>query len=347
MANLPAQQLTAFAEQVLRALGIPAGDAQLTARLLIRADLNGYPTHGIGILPEYVQRARDGVINLAGRPQIIHDGKATAQIDGQLYLGQVVGTRAMSLAMDKAVEHGVGAVSARNSAHFGRLADYVELSASAGLVGMAFVSVGGASIATFGSGQATGNSNPIAVGIPASGGESLIFDFTTAALSMREIARRGSRGEPLPAGTLIDHEGNPTTDYGTFSGPPRGAALPFGGHKGSGLHLVAEVLGGVLSGHGTGLTWAPRGGPAINGGLFLAMDVAEFMPPEDFRHEVGELASFLRSRKPAAGNDAVRLPGDGARARAAQRSRDGIPLEDATLKALRALAEQLQVPPPA
>jgi uncharacterized oxidoreductase len=120
--------------------------------------------------------------------------------------------------------------------------------------------------------------------------------------------------------------------------------LPFGGHKGAGLHLVAEVLAGVLTGHGTALTWAPRGGPAINGGLFVALDVAEFMPLDAFTQEVDELARFFRARKPAAGVDAVRLPGEGARDRAAQRRSEGIPVDDATFTALRTLADDLGVP---
>ncbi len=345
MATYTHDQLTTFAERVLTALNVPTADARLTAKLLARADLRGYSTHGVGILPEYVRRSRAGTIRLEGRPTVAHQGRSTAQIDGQLYLGQVIGTQAMGLAIEKAREHGMGAVGARNAAHFGRLADYVEQAANAGMIGMAFVSVGGASIASLGSMEPTGNSNPIAFGIPGASGEHVIFDFTTAAMSMREIARRGARGEPIPPGIMLDHQGNPTTDFAAFSGPPRGVVVPFGGHKGSGLHLVSELLAGVLTGHGTALSWMPKGGPAINGGFFVAIDVAEFMPRDQFEREVGELADFLRSRKPASGLDAVRLPGDGTRAREAERLTAGIPLDDATVTALNALAEDLGVPP--
>ncbi len=344
MATFRLDQLTTFAERVLTALDVPEADARITAKLLARADLRGYATHGIGILPEYVQRARAGTIHLDALPTVVHEGKSTAQLDGQLYLGQVGGQRAMDIAIKKAREHGIGAVGARNAAHFGRLADYVEQAADAGMVGMAFVSVGGASIASLGSREATGNSNPIAFGIPGPSGEHIVFDFTTAAMSMREVARRGAQGESIPPGIMLDSQGTPTTDFAAFSGPPRGVVVPFGGHKGSGLHLIAELLAGVLSGHGTALSWAPKGGPAINGGFFLAIDVAEFMPREQFEREVGELADFLRSRKPAAGVDAVRLPGDGARSRESERRTGGIPMDAATITALDALAENLGIP---
>jgi uncharacterized oxidoreductase len=343
MATFTLAELTTFTEQVLLKLGVAPVDAQQTARLLVRADLQGYPTHGIGILPEYVQRARAGTIRLDAQPSLVSDGKATAQIDGRLYLGQIVGSQAMALAIEKARAHGMGAVGARNCAHFGRLADYVELAAEAGMIGMAFATVGGASIASLGSAEPTGNSNPIAFGIPGREGEHVIFDFTTAAMSMREVARRGARGESIPAGIMLDSQGNATTDYAAFAGPPRGAVLPFGGHKGSGLHLVAEVLAGILTGHGTALTWASRGGPAINGGLFVAMDVSEFMPLDTFQEEVDALSQFLHTRKPAAGIDAVRLPGEGARARAAERTAAGIPVDDATIASLRTTADELGI----
>ncbi|HZT09175.1 MAG TPA: Ldh family oxidoreductase [Chloroflexota bacterium] len=344
MTTFPAKRLVAFTERVLIALGVAEADAALTAELLVRADLRGYSTHGIGILPEYVQRSRAGTIRLNGKPAVVHDSKAAAQIDGDLYLGQVVGTRAMTLAVEKAHAHGVGMVGVRNCAHLGRIADYVELAADAGMIGMAFVSVGGASLATFGSAEPTGNSDPIAFGIPGPNGQHLIFDFTTAAMSMRELARRGAQGEPIPAGIMLDHAGNPTTDYAQFAGPPRGVALPFGGHKGSGLHLVAEVLAGILTGHGTGLSWAARGGPAINGALFFAVDVADMMPLDEFLEEVNALAAFLRSCRPMAGVTAIRLPGDGARVRASERRDRGIPLDDALVSSLNATAESLGVP---
>jgi uncharacterized oxidoreductase len=345
VATFTYQELLDFAERVLSNLGVPADDAGLTAGLLARADLQGYSTHGVGVLPDYVQRIQAGIVHLDARPTIARDGKATAVIDGQLYLGQVVATQAMDLAIAKAHVHGLGSVAVRNSAHVGRLADYVERAAEAGMIGIGFVSVGGNGVGSFGSMEPTGNSNTVGFGIPGRDGQHVLLDFTTASMSMREIARRGSTGQPIPPGVALDNQGSSATDYPAFAGPPRGVVLPFGGHKGAGLHLVAEILGGVLSGHGRALDWLPRGGPAINGALFEAIDVAEYMPLDEFVAHVDELAEFLRTRKPAPGNPAVRLPGDGARGRAAQRLAEGIPLEDVTVAALRGLATQLGVPP--
>lgn len=345
MATFSHQHLMTFAERVLTHLGVNGADARDTATLLVRADLRGYPTHGIGILPEYVQRAEAGIIHLDATPSIVSDRKATAQIDGKLYLGQVVASQAMALAIEKARAHGIGIVGVRNSAHFGRLADYVELAAEGGMCAIAFATVGGSSLATLGAAEPTGNSNPIAFGAPGRNGDHVVFDFTTAAMSMREIARRGARGEPIPPDIMLDREGNPTDDYAAYAGPPRGMVLPFGAHKGSGLHLIAEIFAAVLTGHGTGLSWAARGGPAVNAGLFLAIDVSEFMPIDQFHEEIGQLAGFLRSRRPLPGGGPIRLPGEGARAREARRRSEGIPLDDAVVASLNTTAEALGLPP--
>lgn len=344
MATFSPERLVAFAERVLAHLGVGAADAHHTASLLVRADLRGYPTHGIGILPEYVQRAEAGIIHLGATPTITSNAKATAQIDGGLYLGQVVASQAMALAVDKARTHGVGIVGVRRSAHFGRLADYVEQAAEAGMCAIVLASTGGSSLATLGAAEPTGNSNPIAFGAPGRDGDHVVFDFTTAAMSMREIARRGARGEPIPPDIMLDWEGNPTDDYAAYAGPPRGMVLPFGGHKGSGLHCISEIFAAILTGHGTGLSWATAGGPAINAGLFFAIDVAEFMPIDQFHEEMGQLAAFLRSRKPLKSHGPVRLPGEAARAREAQRRAEGIPLDDAVVASLNSTAETLGLP---
>src|SRR4051794_12957928 len=104
----------------------------------------------------------------------------------------------MDLAIGKAREHGLGSVAIRNSAHIGRLADYVERAAEAGMIGIGFVNVGGNGVGSFGSMEPTGNSNTVGFGIPGQGGQHTLLDFTTAAMSMREIARRGSVGQPIP-----------------------------------------------------------------------------------------------------------------------------------------------------
>ena len=335
--------LVAFSAALLRAAGLAEGPAEATARLLVRGDLDGYPGHGIRRLVGYLGRAKRGVIQLDEGPRIIREGKTTAVMDGNHYIGQAVGIEAMGLAIAKAAEHGVGIVCVRRAGHVGRLADYVEMAADRGMIGMAMVSVGGGNVAPHGAMEPVGGTNPIAVGIPGRDGEHIIFDAATAAMSRSEIGLLAARGDPIPPGTLLDGKGSPTTDFDAFIGPPRGAILPFGGHKGSALNLIAEVMGGILSGNGLGREWADRGGAAVNGLWFQAIDVREFEELDAFEAKVEELRSFVHSRRPAAGFDSVRLPGERARALAAERRAGGVPVADSDWDALVRSAAELSV----
>ncbi|MBM2811683.1 MAG: Ldh family oxidoreductase [Chloroflexi bacterium] len=342
MARIDREALTLFSTQVLAAAGVSGEDARALAALLVKSDLQGYAAHGTAVIPTYLDRIRQGLIRLDADPIIVRETKTTAVIDGQQYVGQIVALRAMRMAIEKAKEHDVGVVCLRRAGHIGRLADYVELASDAGMVGVAMVSVGGGNIAPHGGMEPIAGTNPIAFGVPARDGPVLI-DFATASMSARELQRRVRHGEPIPPGVLLDGSGLPTTDYAAYVGPPRGVMLPFGGHKGSAIHLMAEILGGVLSGNGLGFDLRDSGGPAINAAFFQAISVEAFGPMDEFLDKMEDLRSNVRSRKPAPGFDSVRVPGDGSRARAEVNERDGVPVDDAAWADLIARAAQLGV----
>jgi uncharacterized oxidoreductase len=183
----------------------------------------------------------------------------------------------------------------------------------------------------------------MAFGIPGRDGEPIILDFAASAMSMGELQRAVARQDPIPLGVMIDHDGNPTTHFRDFRGPPRWATLPFGGHKGGGLSLMSEVLGGILSGNGIGRDWLERGASAINAGFFEAVAVEEFLPMEEFLDKVDDLKAFIRSRQPAPGFTEVLLPGDRGRRRAATQLRDGVDVEDGDWAKLLKCAAELGV----
>lgn len=332
-----------FGERILQAAGVPPEDATLVARLLVKSDLQGYSGHGLSHIHSYIERMGNGLIRLDARPELVREGKTTAVIDGHFYIGQVVAHRAMELALQKANEHGVGIVCVRHSGHVGRLADYVEAAAERGMIGIATVSVGGGNISPYGGMQPIAGTNPIAFGIPGRDGEHIVFDFATASMSMGELNSRVARNERLPEGILLDGYGQPTTDFAAFRGPPRGVMLPFGGHKGSGLHVMAEILGGLLSGNGKSMGWLDKGASAVNAVFLQAISVAEFQPLDEFVAQVADLAAFIRSREPAPGFAEVRLPGDGSRRIAEQQTRDGIEIREDVWGRLLEAAQRLGV----
>ncbi|MGH8598302.1 MAG: Ldh family oxidoreductase, partial [Gammaproteobacteria bacterium] len=186
--------LLQFGERLLRAGGFPERDAQLVATLLVKADLRGYSGHGTVRVPSYVSWIKDGTIDLATKPKVMRESKTTAAIDANHYVGQVVAHDGMKLAIEKAKEHGVGIVSLARAGHVGRLADYMEMAADEGMIGIAAVSVGAGSVTLFGGRERVTGTNPMAFGIPARNGAHIILDFATAAMSMGELQKRDARG---------------------------------------------------------------------------------------------------------------------------------------------------------
>jgi LDH2 family malate/lactate/ureidoglycolate dehydrogenase len=334
-------ELLALSQQLLAAGGFPDGDAKLVANLLVKADLRGYPGHGVTRILPYLAWLNDGTINIHKKPEIQHEGKLTAVIDGNHYIGQVAARGAMDLAIRKAREHGAGIVCLRRAGHTGRLADYMEMAADAGMIAMGAVSVGSGTTTLYGGMERMTGTNPMAFAIPARNGQHIILDFATAAMSMGEIQKRAAKKAPIPDGVILDGYGNPTNDFKNFRGPPRGVFLPFGGYKGSGIALVTEILGGILSGNGLGKAWWDKGGHAVNGVFLQALAVQEFQPLDEFLDRIDDLISFVKSRKTTPGVKEIFLPGEQARKIEARQIKEGVEIDEATWASLVKLANEL------
>jgi uncharacterized oxidoreductase len=335
--------LLEFGRRLLSCAGLPEGDSRLVADLLLKADLRGYPGHGLSRIPSYLSWIRDGTTSLSQKPEVVREGKSTAVIDGRHYIGQVVAYKGMKLAISKAEEHGVGVVCLLRAGHVGRLADYMEMAAERGMIAMGAVSVGSGNIAPYGGMERVTGTNPMAFGVPAKNGRHIILDFATSAMSMGELQKRLSRKEAIPDGVMLDGYGNPTSDFKAFRGPPRGAFLPFGGYKGSGLNLVTELLGGILSGNGLGREWWDKGGHGVNGVFLQALAVEEFQTLEDFLEKADTLVSFVKSARQAPGFKEILLPGERARRTEAKQLKEGVEIDEATWTQLKQVATEFGV----
>jgi LDH2 family malate/lactate/ureidoglycolate dehydrogenase len=339
-------ELLRFSEELFLAGGMLKGDAELVARLLVKADLRGYPGHGVTRIPSYLAWTHDGTIDLRKRPKIIREGKITAVIEGNHYIGQVAACTAMDLAIEKAKKHGAGLVCLRHASHTGRLADYMEMAADAGMIAMGAVSVGAGTTTLYGGMERVTGTNPIAFGIPARDGRHIILDFATAAMSMGELQKRVTRKQPIPEGVMLDSSGHPTTDFKAFRGASRGVFLPFGGYKGSGVALITEILGGILTGNGLGSEWWANGGHGINGVFLQAFSVEEFQEPDAFYDKVDKFLSSIKSIKPAPGFTEVLVPGENGRRKEQRQRKDGVDIDEPTWSRLQKLAAELGIATP-
>lgn len=343
MPKLHAHQLRDFSEQLLARGGFPDDDARLVARLLVKADLRGYPGHGVTRIAPYLAWIKDGTINLRERPKIEREGKITAVIEGNHYIGQAAACMAMELAIRKAKEHGAGIVTLRRASHTGRLADYMETAADAGLIAMGAISVGSGTTTLYGGMERIIGTHPMAFGIPVRNGRHIILDFATASMSMGEIQKRVAKKDRIPDGVMLDGHGNPTTDFKDFRGPPRGVFLPFGGYKGSGVALITEILGGLVSGNGLAKNWWDKGGHGINGVFLQAIAVEEFQPLDKFLDQVDELVAFVKSRKTAPGFKEILLPGEQGRNIEERQMREGVEIDEATWTEVKKVAAELGI----
>ena len=343
MPKINHQQLLSFCKALLATGGMPKDDADLVGDLLVKGELRGYAGHGVNRVAQYLEFIKNGIYKLSEKPAVEREGKITALVDGKHYIGQVAARLAMELAIKKAKEHGAGIVCLRRAGHTGRIADYMEMAAEQGLIGIGAACVGSPITTLYGGMKPIIGTNPMAFGIPARGGCHIILDFATASMSMGEIQRRVAKKEKIPEGMMLDGHGNPTTDFKSFRGPPRGVMLPFGGYKGSGVALITEILGGILSGNGIGKTWWNNGGHGVNGLFLQAIAVEEFQTLETFYDKVDELIALVKSTPCAPGFSEILLPGESARRREARHQKAGVEIDASTWSELTQLAGQLNV----
>lgn len=300
-------------------LGVPSEDAALIANALVDADLRGVHSHGCRYLGVYARGLREGRIN--PRPQIrtIRDDGATCLLDGDGGLGHVLAARAMRMAIDRSKVHGVGVVSMRNSAHIGALAYYTQLAADAGCIGFCTTNAGIAMVPPGGREKVVGL-NPLSWAAPTARPWALNLDMATSVVAGSKLGMAAERGEKIPLGWAIDAEGNPTDD-------PRkgmeGGLLPLGGPKGYGLSVMLDVLSGVLSGgrFGRGL------GGLGSAQLYQALDVAHFIPLEEFRARMEELIQQIKNSALAPGSPGIFFPGEIEYNRKQERLANGLPLD--------------------
>lgn len=340
-----ATRLADLARAMFIAAGAPAESAERMAAALVDANLAGHDSHGVIRIPQYVEAIRSGEIVAAARPQIVQETEASAIVDGHWGFGQVTTAFATHVAVAKAKRAMLAAVGVIRLHHTGRLGEYPTMAAANGVVLLLFGGgLGGFPLAApFGGRQAALGANPIAAGFPLGSGRSpLIVDFATTTVAEGKIRVARDAGQQLPPGAILNRDGLPTTNPNDFYNG--GMLLPFGGHKGYGLALVAEMLTAALVAPSR---WSEegRGGPVFGrSGLFmLAIDPAIFGTRAEYERIAEETVAHLKSIPPAPGFDEVLIPGEPEARSRMQRLRDGIPLAAATWQAIVAAATDLGV----
>ncbi|WP_417514674.1 Ldh family oxidoreductase [Minwuia sp.] len=329
---------------IFEAAGSAPEEAKTIITRLAGANLRGHDSHGVIRIPRYVQWAADGIQVPNQKLKVLSDQPGLAIVDGQYGFGQTIGEQAVDIGIAKARQQGVAMVALRNSGHIGRIGDWAERAADAGLVSVHMVNVRGSLlVAPFGGISRRSSTNPFCIGAPVAGQPHLVLDFATSLVAEGKALVALKGGKPLPGGAIVDGDGTITSDPRPLYGPSGdsiypdpsqgpGALRSFGDHKGFGMNFMMEIMAGALTGSGTaGKLDEPERRRFCNGMLSIYIDLQALdgTPREmsdSFASEVLDYVAFVKSATPTEPGGEVLIPGEPERRLMAERTQSGLPL---------------------
>ena len=345
---IPLPRLQTAIQRLVRGFGSSDAEVAAVAGNLIEANLTGHDSHGVGMLPRYADAYLQGGLRPNAAVSTVLDAGAMLRLDGNAGFGQVIGAQAMNLGIARARSLGTCVVALGNSHHLGRIGAWAEQAAAAGLVSMHFVNVISRGIvAPHGGADARFGTNPFCAGVPLTGRPPVILDFATSMIAQGKTRVAMNKGEQVAPGCLIDDHGRPTQDPRFSVVPPFGALLTFGGHKGFGLAVMCELLGGALA---SGMTQRDDDASqrrVLNGMFSVLIDPAALTDRSAFEAEAQAFIDWVKASPPREGFDDIRIAGEPERAWRAQRSAEGVPVDATTWQEILAAAGKLGVDPAA
>ncbi len=345
MKTIGPKKLYELSKRMLMAAGADERNADVVAEHLVSTNLCGVDTHRVWHLPRYVNSLKSGEALGTTWPEIIKETPTSALITGNWGFGQVAAKYAMQVAIEKAKSQNVAVVSVVQCDHTGRLGYYTEMASKARMVSI-LVSGGYGEIAPaatpYGGRERIFHTNPIAMGLPAKDGYSILLDFATTAASGVKVVNARNRNEQVPEGWIVDKEGRPTTNPNDFF--DGGGHMPFGSHKGWGLMIASEFMSQVLTGS-QNYADDKYGGDVLRyqATTMVVFKADLFQSFEDYSSRSEKIMDRVRSVKPADGFDKVMVPGDKETETRDKRSREGIPIPDDTWQTIVEAAGSLGI----
>ncbi|NNF26951.1 MAG: Ldh family oxidoreductase [Gemmatimonadetes bacterium] len=322
-------------------MGLPPEDAWIFGNALLFSELRFHPGHGQGVkrLRRYQERIQGREVDPAAPWGIVKESPALALVNAHNGIGTVAATRAMRLAVEKAKTCGIGQVIVRDSTHFGSSAVHAMVAADAGCIGVAYTNAG-PEMAPWGAREGAVGTNPWGIAAPTGLGFHALLDIALTTAGKGMMRWQAGQNSPMPLDWALTPEGLETDDP---EAAMAGALLGIGTYKGYGLAFMTDVLTGVISGGGYGLT--PYADPArmdVSHSL-TAIDIEWFMPLSQFKRRMDDFAAMVKSRPLRPGFTEVLIPGEQEARRVQRKSDLGVPLENDVLEDLRALGEELGV----
>ncbi|MDD0839037.1 malate/lactate/ureidoglycolate dehydrogenase [Curvibacter sp. HBC61] len=344
-----APALRAQVARILEHAGSLPREAEQVADNLVLANLSGHDSHGVGMVPRYVDAVLEGGLKPNAALSVQLDTGPLLTLDGQRGYGQVIGEQALQMGIERARQYGTCTVALGNSHHLGRIGQFAEMATAAGLVSIHFVNVlSRPVVAAWQGGDGRFGTNPCCIGIPLRDAPPFVLDFATSRVAQGKMRVAHNQGKTVASGLLIDEHGAPTQNPGVVVVPQPGggygALMPFGEHKGYGLAVACELLGGALTGGGTWHQAADARKAVLNGMLTQLIDPVRLGTQAHFEAQAAAFVDWLRQSPPAPGTEGVQLAGEPERTTRAERLRDGIELDATTWQEIVAAAHKVGAP---
>lgn len=348
--TVPHQRLRELAYGIIAAGGSSPEEAAIVADNLVMANLSGHDSHGVGMLPAYVRDLAIGGVKPNQTPEVVLENGCFAVWDAHYGYGHVAARKAMEWCIATAKTQGIALHGLRNSHHVARVGTYGEMAAAAGLISIQFVDAhafGRSFVAPWRGREGRLSTNPICIAIPATGkNPAVVLDFATSLVAHGKVRVAYNSHKPTPEGALVGADGKPTDNPAVLFEEPLGALMPFGQHKGYGLCLICEILAGAIAGGGTvkGEFKDPLG--ITNSVLSIVFDPARLGAASAMGPEIDELLAWVKSAAPSDPDLPVLVAGEPERIARAERTANGVVVDDTTWGQLRQIAQDRGVPFP-
>jgi uncharacterized oxidoreductase len=344
MQTIQAPTLTTYIQSLFQAAGAPVAHAERVANSLVSANLAGHDSHGVIRTVQYLNNIRDGMLDPTATPAIVRETGVVTMVDGQRSFGQVAAHYAINIAIEKAKTYGTATTGLFNSAHVGRLGEWVALAADEKMIGVGYCNGGsrGGLVAPHGGRARRLGTNPLACAIPRANAAPIVVDFATSVVAEGKVRVARNGGKALAPDRILDVNGEPSTNPADlYAG---GMLLPAAEHKGYCLGLMMDFLGGILTGGGCAVLPTFQYGNAV---LFTVHNIEAFRPLDEFLADGELVADAMITTPPRPGVERVLLPGEPEQLTAKERLQQGIPIDDNTWQQLVEAGTALQVGAPA
>ncbi|MDD6355378.1 MAG: Ldh family oxidoreductase [Oscillospiraceae bacterium] len=353
----PWNLITDFVTDAFVGYGVPREDAEICTDVLLESDKRGIESHGCNrFKPIYIDRIVAGIQQPVTNFEVVKETPTTAVVDGHDGMGQVIGKKAMQMAIDKAKQYGLGMVAVRNSCHYGIAGYYATQATEQGCIGFTGTNARPSVAPTFGV-EGMFGTNPLTMGIPSDEKFDFVIDCATSITQNGKIEYYERIGEEVHPGTIIGLDGEPVSgDAGEALRRIRkgtaalttlgGIGEALGGYKGYGYAMIIELLSAALQdgAYGKALNGKDENGnlvPYHLGHFFMAIDTEHFVGEDATRKKVGEILREVRVSKKAPGAERIYTAGEKEYEIWKQRENSGVPINEAVQKEINETRDAL------